>query len=113
MAKALFLAWADPADDESEAEFNAWYDGTHIPQVRKAIPSISAVHRYRVADVSAAPGQRQPTHRYLAVYELDTDDVADAMAALMAAAAGGRIDLTTTMDTTANPPALEWFQTAG
>ncbi len=113
MAKGLFLAWAEPAGNESEAEFNTWYDGTHIPQVRAAIPAITAVHRYRVADVPAAPGQQQPSHRYLAVYELDTDDVADAMAALQAAAVGGRIDPTATMDMTANPPVLQWFQAAG
>lgn len=113
MAKGLFLAWADVADNESEAEFNTWYDGTHIQQVRAAIPSITAVHRYRVADVPAAPGQMQPSHRYLAVYELDTEDVQEAMAALQAAAVGGRIDATATMDVTANPPVLQWFQAAG
>jgi hypothetical protein len=108
MAKAIFLAWSDPVDEASEAEFSSWYEGTHIPQVRAAIPAISAVHRYQVADVPAAPGA--PAHRYLAVYELDTDDVAGAMAALGAAVEGGRLDPTQTMDTTANPPVLAWYQ---
>jgi hypothetical protein len=108
MAKAMFLAWASPVDDASESEFNAWYDGTHVPQVRAAIPAITAVHRYRVADVSAVGAA--PAHRYLAVYELDTDDVAGAMAALGAASLDGRIEMTTTMDVTANPPVLHWYQ---
>jgi hypothetical protein len=110
MAKALFLAWSNPVDEASEAEFSSWYEGTHIPQVRAAIPAISAVHRYRAADSPAAPGA--PAHRFLAVYELDTDDVAGAMAALGAAAAGGRFDQTPTMDVTANPPVLLWYQAA-
>ena len=108
MAKTIFLAWSDPVDEASEAEFSSWYEGTHIPQVRAAIPAISAVHRYQVADVPAAPGA--PAHRFLAVYELDTDDVAEAMAALGAAVEGGRLDPTRTMDTTANPPLLAWYQ---
>jgi hypothetical protein len=110
MAKALFLAWSDPVDEASEAEFSSWYEGTHIPQVRAAVPAVSAVHRYRTADVPAVPGT--PAHRFLAVYELDTDDAAGAMAALGAAAAGGRLDQTPTMDVTANPPVLLWYQAA-
>src|ERR1700730_10266558 len=105
MAKALFLAWSSPVDETSDAEFSSWYEGTHIPQVRAAIPSISAVHRYRAADLPGAP-----SHRYLAVYELDTDDVAAALAALGAAVAAGSIDATTIMDTTVNPPVLQWYQ---
>src|SRR5580704_2009579 len=107
MAKSMFMAWSSPVDEASEDEFNAWYDGTHVPQVRAAIPAITAVHRYRVADV---PGVGAPSaHRYVAVYELDTDDVAGAMAALGAASADGRIEMTATMDVTANPPVLQWY----
>jgi hypothetical protein len=109
MAKGLLLAWSSPASDESDAEFNSWYEGTHIPQVRAAIPSITVVHRYRTADL---PGTQQPAHRYLAVYEMDSADVPAAAAALGQAAQGGRIDMTDTMDVTANPPVLHWYQAA-
>ncbi|HTX27239.1 MAG TPA: hypothetical protein VME19_09505 [Streptosporangiaceae bacterium] len=107
MAKSMFMAWASPVDDASDSEFNAWYEGTHVPQIRAAVPAITAVYRYRVADVPGVGAA--PTHRYLAVYEMDTDDVAGAMAALGAASAEGRIDMTTTIDLTANPPVLHWF----
>jgi hypothetical protein len=113
MAKALLLAWTSPAGDESEAEFNTWYDGTHVPQMRAAIPSISAACRYRTADLPPAAAPQQPAHRYLAVYELDSDDVPAAIAALGAAAGGGRLDMTAAMDTTTNPPVLQWYQAAG
>ena len=106
MAKSMFMAWASPVDEASDSEFNAWYDGTHVPQVRAAIPAITAVRRYRVADVPGAPS----AHRYVAVYEMDTDDVAGAMAALGAASADGRIEMTATMDLSANPPVLQWYQ---
>ena len=54
MAKSMFMAWSSPVDDASDSEFNAWYEGTHVPQVRAAIPAITSVHRYRVADVPGA-----------------------------------------------------------
>jgi hypothetical protein len=108
MAKSMFMAWTSPVDDASDAEFNAWYDGTHVPQVRAAIPAITSVQRYRVADVPGVGGS--PAHRYLAVYEMDTDDVAGAMAALGAASADGRIEMTATMDVATNPPVLQWYQ---
>ena len=109
MAKGLFLAWSSPASDDSDAAFNAWYEQTHIPQVRAAIPSITAVHRYRTADL---PGGQQPAHRYLAVYELDSADIPAAAAALGAAASEGRLDMTQAMDFTAVPPAIHWYQAA-
>jgi hypothetical protein len=108
MAKAIFLAWSDPVDDAHDSEFNAWYDGTHMPQVRAAIPAITAAHRYRMSGLPAVGAP--PAHRYLAIYELDTDDVAAAALALRDAGVAGRLDPTTTMDTTANPPVLAWYQ---
>lgn len=109
MAKTLLLAWADPTDSGSEEEFNRWYDGTHVPQLRKAIPSITRVTRYRAADLPPEAGP-SPSHRYLAVYELDEDDVSAALGALGGAMAAGELDMSPAMDVASNPPALNWFQ---
>jgi hypothetical protein len=106
MAKGLFIAWSSPVNDETDAAFNQWYEGTHVPELRALIPSITAVNRYRTADV---PGGLQPPYRYLAVYELDSEDVAAAQAALAAAGAEGRITFTDTMDLT-QPIAIQWYQ---
>jgi len=48
-------------------EFNAWYDGEHLPE-RLAIPGFRSARRW-VADL--APGEG----RYLATYELDAEAV--------------------------------------
>ena len=109
MSKTLLLAWADPKDSGSEEEFNAWYDGTHVPQLREAIPSITRVTRYRAAALPPEAGP-SPSHRYLAVYELDEEDVARALGALGSAMAEGRLDMSPAMDLASNPPALQWFQ---
>lgn len=107
MAKGLFIAWMSPSDSESDAELNSWYDNTHIPEVRAAIPSIAAVHRYRTADL---PGGQQPPHRYLAVYEMDSADVAAAAAALGQAGSEGSLDMKAPIDFTVNPPVIQWYQ---
>lgn len=100
------LAWSSPASPGQAGEFEDWYENTHIPQIRAAVPSITAVSRYQLADPES-PGR---SDRYLAVYELDTDDIQAAAAALADSAAAGRIDMTTAMNMTDNPPAAQWFQ---
>jgi hypothetical protein len=110
MSKGLFLAWTSPVSDERDAEFNSWYETTHIPQVRAIVPAITAVHRYSTADL---PGGQQPAHRYLAVYELDCDDVPAVAAALGEAISAGKLDMSTAVDLSTNPPVSHWYQTAG
>lgn len=104
MAKAVLLAWSSPTSAERLAEFDEWYEGTHIPQVRAAVPAITTVARYELVD----PDSPGPVSRYLAIYELDDADVQAAAAAMAASAAAGRIELSTAMDMAGNPPAVQW-----
>lgn len=110
MSAGLLLAWASPKGAETEAEFNAWYDDVHIPQVRAAVPSITAVHRYRTAAISAGAQPGQSPHLYLAVYELDSADVEAAAAALGAGVANGRIAMTSALDLEQAPPVSQFYQ---
>ena len=108
MARSVFLAWTNPIDDASDKEFNAWYSGTHVPQVITHVPGVTGARRYRVVDLPGAGGP--PTHRYLCVWETDTNDAASVAAGLQAAAAAGKLDMTPAMDVTANPPVAQWFE---
>jgi len=71
---------------ELEAEFNEWYDNVHIPEVL-GIDGFVAATRYRLSEAQLVGNQ--PQHRYLAVYEIASDDLAGTTQALMDAAAGG------------------------
>jgi hypothetical protein len=53
-----------------EDEFNEWYDGPHISDIL-AIDGIEAAQRFRL------PGDQGPAepYRYLAIYEIETDDI--------------------------------------
>lgn len=66
MRRGLLLTMTEPPPQMAE-EFNAWYDGEHLPE-RLAIPGFRSARRW-VADV--APGEG----RYLATYELDAEAV--------------------------------------
>jgi len=105
MAEGLLLAWSSPVSQESVAEFEKWYEEVHIPEVRAAIPSISAVERYELVDP-----ERGPSGRFLAVYRMDDADLAKAAAALAEGVASGRIRMTTAMDVTNDPPATQWYR---
>lgn len=104
MAKAVLLAWSTPISAESQHEFDSWYESTHIPQIKQAVPAITGATRYRLSDPAGTD-----TTRFLAVYELDDADVEKASSMLIAAVGAGRIDATPTMDMADNPPQLQWY----
>ena len=108
MAKALMVAYSSAVPGRND-EYDQWYEEVHVPDVRAAIPSITAVHRYEQVDLQGGSG---PT-RYLTVYELGDADVATAAGQLGAAGQAGRLRPTDTMDTTENPPQLQWFVATG
>lgn len=62
-----------------DEEFNRWYDETHMPEILQ-IPGFVAGQRFALASPAA---EGQP--RYLAVYEIETDDLAATLGALTAA----------------------------
>ena len=66
-----------------EAEFNDWYSNVHVQEVVQ-VPGFVSARRFKLADA-----QMSGTHpyRYLAVYEVDTDDVGAALEALRQARA--------------------------
>ena len=66
MSRGLLLTMTEPPR-AMEEEFNAWYDGEHLPE-RLAIPGFRSARRW-VADI--APGEG----KYLATYELDSPAV--------------------------------------
>ncbi|GAA3947012.1 hypothetical protein [Microbacterium soli] len=80
MTTSVFIAEASPASPDREDEFNDWYTTTHIPEVRSAIPEVTAVSRYRTWKAD----QDGPA-RYIAVYEVDGLSAAEAAAKLGAA----------------------------
>lgn len=63
MSQVLLITSVDIADG-AEADFNRWYNEVHLPEVL-ACPGFARSTRYECTD-------GQP--RYLAIYELDSED---------------------------------------
>lgn len=101
---AALVAWCSPVDSAAAEELERWYVEFHVPEVTAAVPGVVGVRRYVLSDVSA-DGSTVP--RFLAIYELQTDDVAGAARAL--ADARHSFTPTTTMDWSDNAPLLQWY----
>jgi hypothetical protein len=73
MPHHVFLAFTNPAGEREEA-FNSWYDGRHVPEVLRYGRGFTGCRRYRLE--AGAPGGGLTPWRYLALYDVDSDDLA-------------------------------------
>jgi hypothetical protein len=69
MSRYLLFAFSDCKDPAREKEFNDWYDNIHVPDMLQVHGMISAT---RWMSAESREGQQR---RYLAMYELETDDL--------------------------------------
>jgi hypothetical protein len=76
-----------------EDEYNDWYDNVHLGEVLQ-VPGFVAAQRFVAAP--ALPGREGPPRQYLAIYELETDDLQASLAALTKAAPG--MDISSAID---------------
>jgi hypothetical protein len=56
-----------------EAEYNTWYTEQHLGELL-AVPGFISAQRFKVHSASLLPGVK-PSHDYLAIYEIETDDI--------------------------------------
>ena len=68
MAKWLLVVGINCADAAREAELNEWYDRTHLPDVLET-PGFVKATRYE----NTEPSEGQA--KFLATYEIETDDI--------------------------------------
>ena len=78
MTKHVFVVLTNAAPGKEDA-YNDWYTNQHIPDVL-AIPGLVAAQRFTLsADQRAAPPL---PYKYLALYEIETDDLKGLLATL-------------------------------
>jgi len=71
MAKYTFVVLTNPVPGK-DAEYNEWYNKQHLPDVLN-IPGLVCAQRFRLAEDQ--PQVEEKTHKYLALYEIETDDL--------------------------------------
>jgi len=80
--KGIMVVQSEPVDPAHEDEYNDWYDNTHVPEIC-AVPGFVSARRYKVHGEGGPPA-------YLAIYEIDADDLTAPAAELRARSAAGR-----------------------
>jgi hypothetical protein len=106
LSTAILVAQTEPASAEQADEFNDWYDTVHIPQVISQVPGVTLVRRF----IASAIGPDQPSRRYLAIYEIESDAPESVLRELQKAIADGRLDQTDTLRR--KPPGVLTLYTA-
>jgi len=77
MSKHVLVAFTEPVDGQEDT-YNEWYNETHIPEIL-SVPGIISARRFRtkIVNVSGAPAWK-----YMAIYEVETDDLGGTLKAL-------------------------------
>jgi hypothetical protein len=70
---------SEPLDPDAEEEYDHWYREVHIPELL-AVPGFEAARRYRIREDLGRGESHKP--RFLTVYELEADDLADPVNAM-------------------------------
>lgn len=78
MPPGKLVVYTKPVSASVEANFNAWYDEVHVPEVCRTL-GIAGAERYVLHGRQIA-GSRQYDEPYMAIYRLD--DIANAIAVL-------------------------------
>jgi hypothetical protein len=93
MAQYVFVVYTNPITGQDEA-YHDWYNNQHLGDVTR-IPGYIAAQRFEFVPIA---GTTQLTHRYLALYTVETDDLAATHEALMAAAGSPALPLSDALD---------------
>lgn len=86
MAKGILYVESRPVSPDREDEYNDWYDNTHLRDV-VALDGIVSARRF-------TPDGDGP---YVAVYELEMDDLSQVMKILAEASSSGRMPVSDAM----------------
>ena len=80
MAKAILYVETRPASQEEAADYHKWYNEVHIPEILSIDGFVSA-RRFE---------PMEPGGPFVAIYEIEADDIEAARAALTDATQSGR-----------------------
>jgi len=103
MRRYQYVVLTSPVEGR-EDEYNDWYTNTHIREILQ-IPGFKAASRYKLA----ARPEVVPTslkHRYMALYEIESDDVEATLGELRRRSAAGELAVSTALDRSATSSTL-------
>jgi hypothetical protein len=82
MPKGLLVVYSAPSAPQRDSEYNDWYTGTHLPDML-SLAGFTSARRYKNLEADDQP--------YLAMYEVEADDLKAARDLLMPAVMSGQV----------------------
>jgi hypothetical protein len=73
MGRYRLVILHNPVEDR-EAEFNRWLDEDHVPALL-GVEGVESAQRFQLALATRQP-PGDTEHRYMTIYEIETDDIA-------------------------------------
>lgn len=104
MAKHMLVVLSN-ATEGGDKEFNDWYTNTHIGDILR-LKGYKAAQRFRFSDRQL--GEPEPAYRYLALYEVDGDDL-EAAAGSLGGDSVASMEISPTLD---RDRTVAWFFSA-
>jgi hypothetical protein len=93
MARFSLVVYSNPVEGR-EQEYNDWYSNQHLSDLL-AIPGVISARRFKLSGTQIGEGAQ--TYQYLAIYEVEADDVPSFLKEMMARTASGAIPVTSAM----------------
>jgi hypothetical protein len=88
MSRHLMLVTSAPAAGRDD-DYHAFYDGQHVPDILRTVPGLRSCRRFGPsAQQSAVIAAGKPAP-YVAIYEIEADDIGEVVMQLDAAAVSG------------------------
>ncbi|MGO9932615.1 MAG: hypothetical protein ACLPV8_12490 [Steroidobacteraceae bacterium] len=107
MARYLFAVDSNPAEGR-EQEYNDWYSNRHRADLL-ALPGVVSARRFVLADAQLADVPHP--FKYLALYEVETDDLHDFIGHLLARAGTEAMPISTALSS--GTAAILWKELKG
>lgn len=93
MQRYKFVVMSNPTEGRDE-EYNDWYQNIHLPELLKLDGIVSAQRFQQARNL-----REGDSYRYLAIYEIETDDVDAVIATLVQTAEAGGLNMSDAIDT--------------
>jgi hypothetical protein len=87
VARFSFVVYSNPVAGR-EQEYNDWYSNQHLKDLR-AIPGVIAARRFKLSETQIRGSV--PDYKYLAIYDIEADNVQSFVDEIMARSSNGSI----------------------
>ena len=74
LERGLMMVFSNATSPEEIPEFNRWYDDVHLREVL-AVPGVVAATRFELDEAQMMPGDDGFGRRFLALYEIEAEDL--------------------------------------